>query len=232
MAIKSNEIITANDINTLKAKIKNMYNNRSYLTQDQKNQAGTAIDGNNISAYANITKTNNNTVTSPIGDIINACLVINDIPNLKQVDLNHVNDYINKNEYIFGDGSATDLLSWLSDVKRDATGTSNNHGCRGACVGICTATCFSQCTYECLGSQSADDGTSGNNSSTGTQTNTGCTSCDGACLGSCKNVCYTSCNKGCKDSCGNGGCTGGCSYACRTTCAGGCHSTGDMINKM
>ena len=83
MAIKSNETITANDINTLKAKIKNMYNNRSYLTQDQKNKAGTAIDGNNISAYANITKTNNSTVTSPIGDIINACLVINDIPNLK-----------------------------------------------------------------------------------------------------------------------------------------------------
>ena len=140
MAIKSGEIITASELDTLKTNIKTMYSKRGRLTDTQKGYAGTALNTSSITTDSNINE---------VGDIVNACLVINDIPNLKFVQLSANNDYINSGEYIFGDGTSTDLSTWLTTNMRDATTTSSNHGCRGECVGLCTGDCYGTCVNGC-----------------------------------------------------------------------------------
>lgn len=115
--IKSNEKIIASDLNDLKTKIITMYGKRPYLTSDQIDTAGTALDNTSFSA-------GDHTKIKEIGDIINALLVINDIPNLKKVDLLNDNSYVNLNEKIFSDGTSTELNSWLSNSKMNATGMS------------------------------------------------------------------------------------------------------------
>ena len=43
-------------------------------------------------------------------------------------------------DFIFADGTTNDLINWINQYK-DETGSSNNHGCRGACVGLCSGGC-------------------------------------------------------------------------------------------
>ena len=226
--IKSHKFITAKGLNALKTKIKTMYSNRPLITSAQKGYASTALNNNYFQPH-------DKTEIEQIGDLINACLVINDIPNLKFVDLaNSSNAYVNRGENIFGDGTSTNLMTWLSDAKKNATGTSTNHGCRSACTGICSG--------GCTGSADGSDGTtSGWPAYQHYGKKTGCSDCTGTCsggCGACHHVCSGTCSADCTRTCGgtgranscgtscgagcDGECTSGCIYACKVSCSDGC----------
>ena len=232
MAISSNTAILASDLTSLRNSVSALYANRaSLLTTGQKKYGTTAI---------HTTFTQYDIHPDYIQFLVNACLVINDIPNLKWYDPDHTSgDYLYKNDKIFGDGSTTNLLTWIS-TRAGATGTSSAHGCRGACVGIC----YTGCSGVAKGSQGAANDyttcgcgsyTGGNCMGTCSGTNLGktmseinqagfCDNCGTMCHNHCHGGCYGCvnwCNTTCLDSC-NTTCYNTCKNTCDTGCVNGC----------
>ena len=224
MSIKTGESITASDLTNLKTKILTMYNNRTVnfgVQLSGTNSYKTAVSNSSFTAGSSITG------NPGIGALINACLVINDIPNLKWTS-NSSSSYIQPTGgTVFGDGTATEILSgWLTNAKRDATGTSSSHGCRGACLGICSSGCSTTAT-----------------GTTGGTLGTACNGCSSGCFGSCGSTCLGGvkaecdcvgcCRGGCSGSCGSsackyncaGSCAGGCGTGCYSGCSSGCQTT-------
>ncbi len=85
MSIRSGTAVTATDLNSLKTKILTMYGNRtinfglSTPLSDSSNQYNSAVTNSTFARGGKIKG-------SPgLGALINACLVINDIPNLRWV---------------------------------------------------------------------------------------------------------------------------------------------------
>lgn len=216
MGITSNDRITAQELNTLKSNIKTLYNNRPLLNNNQRNKyAATALDNTQFVQYTKDQITplaaDNNKNHSLLGDLINACLVINDIPNLKYVDIDSSDDFIKLYDKIFGDGTFIDLIQWTNQYK-NATGDSDAHGCRGACSGICSGGC-----------SGTNKGIIGENSGTKTGGYTayfcGCGNAD--CTSGCGSNCYNSCGQSAYMGCGTQ-CDNTCGVKCDTYCYGEC----------
>ena len=85
MSIRSGTAVTATDLNSLKTKILTMYGNRTVnfglgtSLSNSSNRYNSAVSNSNFSVGGKITG------NPGVGALINACLVINDIPNLKWV---------------------------------------------------------------------------------------------------------------------------------------------------
>lgn len=206
MAIKSGESITASDLTALKSKILTMYNNRYVQYAGSSSQPLSSTTNTNHSAVNNTSFTAGSSITSSgLGTLIKACLVINDIPNLLQAQ--------DQDTSIFRDGSTTEILNgWLTDSLKNASGNSDNHGCRGACLGLCKGSCSaSTCTSDCGGTC-----TGGCYGSCGSGCSTFCSSKAGAYCEACDTFCTTSCTRGCSSYCSS------CSYGCETSCKNGC----------
>lgn len=223
MSIRTGTAITASDLTSLKNKILTMYGKRTVNVSGQQLSSTTQTQHKAVSD-SSFTKGNKIDGSPGLGALINACLVINDIPNLLWTSNGSTAYLQDPGGKAFGNGSTTEILSgWLTNAKRDASTTSTNHGCRGACVGICTDACTSTCHFECTASSVGTVADVGTNPSVGTQVGTNCTgsSCSGQCKGQCKTVCYWQCKSGCMSGC-KGTCWGcsGCYTACNTGCRG------------
>lgn len=233
MAIKSGNSATASDMNALKTALLTLYANRSVTVNDRTLSTTTAAPYSTVNG---ITATAGSSIAATQKGIIDGVLIINDVPNLLTQA---------QNEKILANGvSSTDLLSWVNQYK-DATGTSTNHGCRGACVGICSGGCAgtnngaegentNQTDYYGSCNKSCGSGCVADNCSTGctaqnvnAQSQTCGTSCMGNCGTACKDTCYSGCNYSCSGTCSYGcvGCDGtckGCGYGCSSACKRGC----------
>lgn len=231
MAIKSGESITASDLTTLKTNINTMLGKRGLaLTQSGSGTSRTlssTASGTIRKKVQDTSFTAGNDISTDVATLINALLVINDLPNL-------LKDRATGNN-IFADGySTSDLLTTFSSTANivTASGTSSNHGCRGACVGLCASGCYGGAkgtSYSCACSGNCSNGCSTTcqiNCHANMGTAAGCTNCtggcDGMCNGSCATGCGTNCN-GCSSTC-SGRCTGACQTDCENGCALDCTS--------
>ena len=231
MAIKSHsgEKITATDINALIDKIQGEYQDRSVTTTGtDRNGANASVNLKTLSESLNDVN-KNDTISSNLYNIVNAILVMNDIPNLL------VNEQY---DIIISDGiiNNADLIDKIGS--RDT--------CRGACMGTCLSGCSGQARGE-AGSQKSFGGDGGSLPGAGASygpgaqctgcvgsCGTGCDGCSGTCDGRCQGGCYgcsgcqgcTNTCSGCKGctGCGStcGGCYSGCSSHCDANCTNGC----------
>ena len=232
MAVKSGTAITASDLASLRTKILTMYGNRQLSVNGQ--QLSNTSNAN-YAAVNSATFIAGQSITSEgLGALIQACLVINDIPNLLKRQ--------NQGDQIFRAGSTTNLLTWLSTSKVNAVTTSSYHGCRGACVGLCLGGCYGTntgttggtignacngCSYGCYNACQGGNGSGVGGVCTCTD------SCFGDCYGSCKgDSCHYNCSGTCGGGCGSGcyqGCDSACQWqcinGCATDCQGGCYGT-------
>lgn len=229
MSIHQGEQITASDLTALKNRIITMYNNRTVSVNGQQlsNNSNTYRAAVNNASFSS-----GSSITSQVGDLINAVLVINDVPNLLWTGsgtnynppsggLVGAAGYSNSTYY--------DLITnWLSNNMVNATGTSTNHYCRGACVGICTAGC-SGTNRGTVGANESQGSNWYNYSPSSTCKQLCGGTCSGDCIGSalnncggqCTGQCATSCYGDCAGTCGNG-CTGQCTGNCYNSCGGSC----------
>lgn len=93
-------------------------------------------------------------------------------------------------------------------------------GCGGGCAGGCTScsSCTGSCSDVCTGCSGCGSGCA-NQCTTGCNaTCLGCSSCSGTCFG-CSNTCTGGCKSGCSGTCTS--CSGGCGASCTGTCSGG-----------
>lgn len=193
--LKTGEIAQAAQYNTLRNALLTAYNNRTL-----------SVDGRTLSSLTSSIGTEKVTGNN-IADvsILNSFLVINDWPNV-----------ITQQNYenILKDGTSNDIIPGFTNAKRDATGTSSAHDCRGACVGICHTSC--------AGGAQGNGGNNGNGSGANWAACSG--NCSGACIG-CSGGCYGSCTNGCTGSC-SGNCANSCTGKCSTSCSGCSGCTG------
>lgn len=214
MSIQTGQIMTAVDMQNLKAKILTLYTNR-------KVNVGWTYPLNSGSNYykqhANGTgPQQSDSIVWNFGNLIDACLVINDIPNLKE-------QQDEAGGKIFEDGTSTDLLNWVDNIK-DATTTSTNHGCRGACVGLCSGSCAGTCKDGCNGCSNGCTATC-TNGCKGSSSNSDCGSCTASCGQGCATGCGSnSCKSGCQTTTCKSGCYGECSDGCYSNCTSGCYN--------
>ena len=203
MAVKSGTAITKTDLDSLKSKILTMYGNRQLTVNGQQ------LSNTSNANYAAVNSASF-TVGSPItssglGALIQACLVINDIPNLLKRQ--------SAGDNVFRAGTTTNLLTWLSTSKVNAVTTSSYHGCRGACVGLCLGGCYGTAT-----------------GTTGGSIGTNCSDCNKGCFGGCIGTCYggakseCQCVGCCRDECSGACVSYGCAYNCSGTCGKSCGS--------
>lgn len=229
MSIHQGEQITASDLTALKNRIITMYNNRTVSVNGQQlsNNSNTYRAAVNNASFSS-----GSPITSQVGDLINAVLVINDVPNLLWTSsgtnynppsggLVGAAGYSNSTYY--------DLITnWLSNSMVNATGTSTTHYCRGACVGICTAGC-SNTNRGTVGVDESQGSNWFNYSPSSTCKQLCGGNCSGDCIGTamnncggqCTGQCATSCYGDCAGTCGNG-CTGQCTGNCYNSCGGSC----------
>lgn len=192
--MKTGELAQANQYNTLRNAILTAYANRTLSVDNRVLSSLTSTIGSE--------KTTGNNIEDV--SILNSFLVINDWPNvITQVD----------DEKILDEGTTDDIIPGFTNAKRDATGTSTSHGCRGACVGICSTSCAG-------GAQ----GNGVNNGNGAGQAAAACTNCTGVCIG-CSGACTGSCSGGCSNAC-NATCGKNCTGKCSTACAGCSGCTG------
>lgn len=205
MAIKTGEKITAADLTALKEKITTIYNNRSALLSSAQKEY--------LTSAKNLTFTKDDINTAAIGTLINACLVINDIPNLRWYSPSNTNQgYLGHGDKIVGDGiKSQNLLDWADNIK-NAKANSGTHGCRAACLG----TCVNGCSTESTGGSPGGDGSG--STSPGHSGYCAQSSCSGNCY-----YCDTGCVSGCTDTCGS--CSNSCSDGCRLSCKQSCGGT-------
>ena len=221
MGVKSNNEITTTDINKLITNIKTLYSKR---TVKVSNRTLSETSGAEYKLIPSQRSQNKEIYQSDLGQLIDACLVINDIPNV-----------IKSSQYkdILYNSTTTDILNtWLSEDKYTASGTSSKHGCRGACVGICKNGCAGQGK----GVTGTTDGSTIVGPKSCRDCDSGCqNSCNGKCKGACTNNC-TGCGKTCAVGCGktcNGGCCSECTQGCLgdantaygVSCGNGCNFT-------
>lgn len=127
------------------------------------------------------------------------------------------------------DTSGTDCSASCTGMCYSCTSCTSCSGCSG-CGDACTSCtgcsgCSGSCTDACTGSCS---GCYGCGMGCATACTTGCTGCTGTCQGcsSCSGTCFgcsDTCTGGCKWNCAGGctSCSGGCGASCTGTCSGG-----------
>lgn len=198
MGINVDDVITASDFISLKARIKAECERRSY-NGSVASYATSAYD------YTVIPTSED----APLPEHFNKIIV-------------PMNAIINTGRTSTQSGflvrqlkSISDSLTTLESI--DATASSS--GCKASCTGLCQGTCTTGCTgcsSTCSGSCSTSCGQGCGGNCSGSCYQVCFTNCDTYCTDACTMVCQFSCEADCE-----GSCKGGCKTLCKGTCVGG-----------
>lgn len=214
--------LTAEEMNTLKAKVKTEMQRRAY----NGSMTGFASASYDFSA----TPTSGTKVTADQGKkVVEPLLNIKDHGNLNTADLKTGSKIPSSFNY--------ELLYYTDSLSKEPIDGATS-SCRGACSGLCVGTCGNTCS----GCSSCSGGCTGSGGSGGSEPGcngcsggcNGCYGCRGSCSGDCSDVCAGACSGGCGGGCGGtcsgcAGCGGSCSSSCTAKAKGhgctGCATT-------
>lgn len=197
-------MLTAEEMNTLKAKVKAEMLRRNYGS-GSLSQYGSA-DYDFV-----VNPTQGGLILTEHGEkTINLLLKIKPIDDLVEVK---------KGEVIKG-GLDSSLLTYVDNLAREPE-NGYTSSCASLCTGLCQSSCNDGCTSGCGGNCSGScSGSCGNNCTDGCEDHCAY----GACSGGCSNVCT-----GCQGTC-EGYCNAECADSCEGTCSGGCNGLVELWN--
>lgn len=192
MSIATNGILTAADINALKADVKAEMLRRSH-SGSVSSYGGTAYDYTVVPASG--------------GNVLIEHFNKNQIP-LAAVNSDAVPSAVVENQPItYADIAALQAEVTLLEAKSLSTSST---GCKSGCTGLCYSGCWNACSG-CTGC-----------SGCGYICSYSCSGCSGTCTGTCSGGCSGGCSGSCSGGCYgcSSGCTSctGCSAACMTAC--------------
>lgn len=187
MGINVDDVITASDFISLKARIKAECERRAY--------------NGSVASYA--TSAYDYTVTPTSGDV--------PLPEHFNKIIVPMNAIVNTGRQTTQSGFLVRQLKSISDsltALESIDATASSSGCKASCTGLCQGTCTTGCT----GCTGGCDGSCVASCSNGC--GSGCAfSCTGRCDTTCTGYCEESCAKNCESNC-TGGCLVGCKGSC------------------
>lgn len=199
-------MLTANEVNTLKAKVK--------AEMLRRNGYGSISEFGSANYDFSIAPSAGNAILTEHGQkTIDLLLKIKPISGLSNVQYGAtIPPAFNSN-----------LISYIDTLAKESM-TSTSSSCSGLCTGLCVSQCSSGCTGTCGGT--------GCGSGCWSQCGGSCTaSCANDCWVQCASSCGTACGGGCADYCAqcSGGCGNTCYGSCTTTCGGSCLAGGGSV---